>query len=199
MLTDAKKSFKLVIFGDPAVGKSSIMYQFIYNSFSSKYSPTINFNPDKANIRINNKLFLLKFLDTPNYNICQTSTKTFKKADFCILVYDITKMTTFESLSIWKDMFLNKYKQRTRNFPFLVLGNKADKMALREVDTAKAMKWCRDNGNMMFCEVSAGENFNIEKPFQDIVKKTIMDQKVDRDYMRDVNLRLRSHIKKAKE
>lgn len=125
----------------------------------------------KLVFQINNELFILKFLDTPNYEACQTSSKAFKRTDFCILVYDITKMTTFESLSAWKDMFLNKYKHRTRDFPFLVLGNKADKMFLREVDTAKAMKWCRDNGNMMFCEVSAKENVNVEKIFQDILEK----------------------------
>ena len=37
----AKKSLKILILGDPAVGKTSLMERFVNNDFSALYKPTI--------------------------------------------------------------------------------------------------------------------------------------------------------------
>ena len=47
----------------------------------------------------------------------------YRGADACVLVYDITKPKTFESLQNWKEEFLIQAGPRDPdNFPFALLG-----------------------------------------------------------------------------
>ena len=58
----------------------------------------------------------------------------YRGADCCVLVYDITSAKSFESLDSWKDEFiLNGSPKDPENFPFIVLGNKADRADEKKV------------------------------------------------------------------
>ena len=48
------------------------------------------------------------------------------------------------------------------NFPFLLIGNKLDLIENKKVNTNDAKKFCQQNGNMLFYECSAKNNFNVE-------------------------------------
>ena len=51
----------------------------------------------------------------------------YRGADACILVFDITRHTTFDNIEKWIDEFLlNALPHNPENFPFILLGNKCD-------------------------------------------------------------------------
>lgn len=51
----------------------------------------------------------------------------YRGADCCILVYDVSKATTFRALDSWRDEFLIQASPRDPDhFPFVVVGNKVD-------------------------------------------------------------------------
>jgi Ras-related protein Rab-7A len=50
------------------------------------------------------------------------------------LVYDITSTKSFDSLESWKEEYiLNGSPKDPENFPFIVLGNKSDKIDEKKV------------------------------------------------------------------
>ncbi len=48
------------------------------------------------------------------------------------------------------------------SFPFLVIGNKVDMQDNRKVSTLDGKKFSAQNGNMLFYECSAKNNFNVD-------------------------------------
>lgn len=62
------------------------------------------------------------------------------------------------------------------SFPFVVIGNKVDLQDNRRVSTADGQRFCKDNGNMLFFESSAKNNFNVEQAFKDLGAAAIKRQ-----------------------
>ena len=58
----------------------------------------------------------------------------YKGSDACMLVYDITSVSSFQGLNKWKEEFLSHANASNPDaFPFVLIGNKADLQADRKV------------------------------------------------------------------
>ena len=101
-------SKKVVIIGDTGVGKTSILFRYVYNKFESQMSSTfgagfkskdIPYNSDGDTIRLN-------LWDTAGQEKYDSVTKMyFKNAEAAIIVYDITNENSFERLQkYYKDL-----------------------------------------------------------------------------------------------
>ena len=81
------------------------------------------------------------------------------------MVYDINNKKNFEKLNEWRNEFLSKVGTTgTKNFPFIVLGNKCDLVDSREVSTEKARAWAAKIG-AEFLETSAKDMIGIDESF----------------------------------
>jgi len=78
-----------------------------------------------------------------------------------MLVYDITKRGTFESVDRWKSEIL---EQSEPNIALMLVGNKADLHHLRAVSSEEAHSYAERN-NMHFIETSALDAMNVEPAF----------------------------------
>ena len=95
----------------------------------------------------------------------------YKVANGCILVYDITQPSTFETLLKIRSEFMTILgKTDTQKFPTILLGNKLDLEKDRKVSLDKVMEWCKTHGDIPYLEVSALNDTNIQKAFEDIAK-----------------------------
>ena len=75
----------------------------------------------------------------------------------------MTNPASFDHLLDWKQIFLTKSAPSDiDNFPFLVMGNKADLEENRKISAVDAKKFCQQNGNMIFYETSAKNNTSVE-------------------------------------
>lgn len=122
---------KIVVMGAAKVGKSSIITQFLYGTFSSKYKRTIeemhhgDFNVDGVHLT-------LDILDTSGaYEFPAMRALSISSADAFILVYDVTDASTFEEARALRDQ-IHETKCST-NVPIVVVGNKVDLTGNREV------------------------------------------------------------------
>jgi len=83
-----------------------------------------------------------------------------------LLVYDITKESSFLNLQIWmRELYDNVDKN---NIVTMLVGNKSDLTSMREVPIEKGKKFA-EKYNMSFMEVSALDNVNVKEAFQDIM------------------------------
>merc|ERR1719253_13853 len=127
---------------------------------------------------IDDKLVTLQIWDTAGQERFQSLGVAFYRgADSRVLVHDITDAKSFENLESWMDEFLAHAAPRNaENFPFAVLGNKADLSAKRQVSASKAKNWCASKGDIPFFETSAKEAVNVEQAFQTIAKNALAQE-----------------------
>ena len=60
-------------------------------------------------------------------------------ADCCALTFDLTNPASFDALDKWKDGFIeNAGPDDPKTFPFVLIGNKVDRVDERKVSEAKA-------------------------------------------------------------
>ena len=98
----------------------------------------------------------------------------FRKADGCILVYDITNERSFDEI---KEYYIPSIKEKCiKNIKTILLGNKIDKENERKVSEEEGIQLALEN-DFLFKETTCTENSNIFNAFQTIIEMTNFDIK----------------------
>ena len=96
--------YKVIVIGDPAVGKTSLLSKFATNKFEEKYLPTVGVQILKEPIELKeeNATVNLMFWDIagqPQFYMLHRP--YFNGADGMLLVFDITRSSTFSNINNW--------------------------------------------------------------------------------------------------
>ncbi|GFY51856.1 ras-related protein rab7 [Trichonephila inaurata madagascariensis] len=171
---------KVILLGDSAVGKTSLMNQYIHKKFTDTYKATIGADFYTKDIIVDNKIVTLQIWDTVGQERFQSLGVAFYRgADCVVLVYDVSSPASYHSLEVWKDEFLIHGAPRDpRNFPFVVIGNK--------IDLGNRI-CCKDQiQDLLLCdytvpcfETSAKDGTNVEEAFQMVAKMAFSIDKED--------------------
>jgi Ras-related protein Rab-7A len=169
-----KSLLKVVVLGDAGVGKTSLVKQYVEGTFDESYKPTIGADFLTKDITLP-KLGQqkLQIWDTAGQERFRSMAKSFYRgADACVLVYDIYDVKTFQNLDMWKKEFLDSLSldSSAGDFPFVVLGNKADKVDCGDdmVTKSRAEAWCKAQSNISLFETSALSKQNLNEAFDTI-------------------------------
>lgn len=117
----AQRSVKILLLGDGAVGKTSLVRRFVEQKFDESYKMTIGVNVKKKEIESLDLTLMIWDIYGQNINKDLHSTN-YSGADGAMLVYDQTRYDTFESLEDWIDEVFSVLG----NIPLVILGNKKD-------------------------------------------------------------------------
>lgn len=91
----------------------------------------------------------------------------YKKADAVLVVYDISQKDSFEKI---KEYYCENIKIFCKkNVPILLLGNKTDREAFREVPTEKGIELAQKE-NYKFKETSCLKNENVADAFEALIE-----------------------------
>ncbi len=94
--------FKILLIGDAAVGKSSILLRYADNIFNEAYMSTIGIDFRIKDFNLDDKLIKLQIWDTAGQERFKNLTSTYYKgAHGVIFVFDTTDPGTFESIDEW--------------------------------------------------------------------------------------------------
>lgn len=158
--------FKLVIIGDSAVGKSNLLLRYTKNEFNLESKATIGVEFSTKALVVDNKTIKAQIWDTAGQERFQALTSAyFRGASGALLVYDITKTSTYDNLEKW----LKKLKDHAEpNIVTLLVGNKCDLSELRAVKKDDATEFAKKH-NMAFLETSALDSTNVDLAFQKLV------------------------------
>lgn len=125
-------SVKLVMIGDPAVGKTSIVRRYLGRGFPESYDPTVgaSFYSKNETYNFDDEVILFRFIlwdigGQPTFK--EVRPLYYQGARAAIAVYDITRPETFSNVEYWiREFHKNVDEQR----PLVVVGNKIDLRSL---------------------------------------------------------------------
>lgn len=159
--------FKFIIVGDSAAGKSSILLRFTDNRFQSSHDLTIGVEFATKIISKQNTVYKLQIWDTAGQEAFRSITKSYYRGTIgCLMVYDVTNRTSFESLEFW---ILDLKKYCDPNTVITLVGNKSD-LADRQVSTEEGNIFAAKHG-IGFFETSAKTGDKITDCFVDVVEQ----------------------------
>ncbi|KAG2174219.1 hypothetical protein INT43_004240 [Umbelopsis isabellina] len=171
--------FKVVLIGDSGVGKTNLLGRFTRNEFNLESKSTIGVEFATRSIQVDNKTIKAQIWDTGasyNANISlfvllgewfavvwnsgqeryrAITSAYYRGAVGALLVYDISKHSTYESVSRW----LKELRDHAdSNIVIMLVGNKSDLRHLRAVPTDEAKQFA-----------GKSSTFNVELSFQRIL------------------------------
>ncbi|EEF35926.1 ras-related protein RABA2a [Ricinus communis] len=160
--------FKVVLIGDSGVGKSNLLSRFTRNEFCLESKSTIGVEFATRTLQVEGRTVKAQIWDTAGQERYRAITSAYYRGALgALLVYDVTKPTTFENVSRW----LKELRDHAdANIVIMLIGNKTDLKHLRAVATEDAQGYAEREG-LSFIETSALEATNVEKAFQTILSE----------------------------
>ena len=160
--------FKYIIIGDTGVGKSCLLLQFTDKRFQPVHDLTIGVEFGARMITIEGKQIKLQIWDTAGQEAFRSITRSYYRgAAGALLVYDITRRDTFNHLTNWLE---DARQHSNSNMVIMLIGNKSDLEARREVLRDEGEAFAREHG-LVFMETSAKTASNVEEAFINTAKE----------------------------
>jgi Ras-like protein family member 10B len=145
------QAIQIAVIGDRAVGKTSIIRQWLYNDYSSTYSSTRLATYYFTSLFNGHRLFHIRVIDTPRFDRTNHTDPQqdwvrmycFRRAHLFLLIFDINREETFTYIKhIYRDIIRIRYSTDSNmnidmttdepydtsrmNIPVIVIGNKVD-------------------------------------------------------------------------
>ena len=161
--------YKVIVIGDPAVGKTSLLTNFATNKFEEKYLPTVGVSILKEPIELedDNATVNLMFWDIagqPQFYMLHRP--YFNGADGILLVFDTTRSSTFSNVNNW---YSSAVKYGLSGVPRILIGNKVDLKDERKIILPMA-EHLSEKLNAPYFETSALTGENVKIIFQKIAE-----------------------------
>ena len=165
--------YKIVLVGDPCVGKTNIISKFVTDEFFENNRPTYGIDIVSKTVTVKDKLIKTQLWDTAGQERYRAIANAFyRMATGIIIIFDITNKNTFDHLEMW----LNNIKLYEKNAHVLIIGNKLDLENVRVVAHDDAKAFCSKHG-YSYVETSAKDNININYAFT-LMLEEIIDSSV---------------------
>ena len=159
-------TFKLVVVGDGACGKTSIIDRFVHDKFKSEYRMSIGMQPSVKHVSIEDVVVALSIWDIAGQERFKFIRKTFfRGATAALLVFDLTREVTLENLSVWNDDLLAGVGGK--NIYKIMVGNKSDLTDKRMVERSTALEYKEAMDCDVYLESSALTGENVDNAFKE--------------------------------
>ncbi|MFX0154277.1 MAG: Rab family GTPase [Candidatus Hodarchaeota archaeon] len=167
--------FKIIVIGDPAVGKTSLLTNFCGEKFNYEYVPTVGVNITKEPVTIKDdlgkditvNLMVWDIAGQPQFYMLHRP--YFNGADGMMLVYDITRSSSFSNINNW---FSTSVKYGLSGIPRILIGNKIDLNEERKIILPMA-EHLSEKIDAPFFETSAITGKNVNLIFEQMAKLTL--------------------------
>lgn len=179
--------FKVVLLGEPRVGKTSLILRYLKNIFSAgEYAQTLGANflikRLKVTTEIDSRLgmaipverrVLLQIWDLAGHmRATQVKEHFYRGAAGCLLVYDVENQDSYDNLALWH----GDVKKKMPNTKIAVLANKLDLCeGIQEVQKARRdlQVISKEFGAELRFGTSAKTGENVEEAFKQMTRNLV--------------------------
>lgn len=145
------------------------MLRYTQDKFDSKTRTTVGLEFATKTLEYEGKIIKLQVWDTAGQERFRSMTKAYyRNASGALILYDITKMETFENSN---RKWLTELKENSpSNIVVMLVGNKTDLNNCRAIPREEAENLAKEK-KLLFAETSALESYGVNEAFQLITKE----------------------------
>jgi len=164
--------FKICLFGDGGVGKTTLLGRYLTGLFKSNQTITIGVDFHVKKIDVNGKLVLLQIWDFAGEKRFRFLLPSYVLgASGGIFMYDITRYSSLKNFPEWISIFKKGFVgAKDKPLPIIMVGGKLDLSFKRTVPTNEAFDLAKSNKLYGYIECSAKDGRNIDDIFTEIAK-----------------------------
>ncbi|MHA2006590.1 MAG: Rab family GTPase [Promethearchaeota archaeon] len=170
--------YKIIVIGDPAVGKTSLLRNFVAEGFEYEYIPTVGVNITKEKVTVKNdmgkdtnvSLMVWDIAGQPQFYMLHRP--YFNGADGILLVYDTTRSSSFSNINNWWQTCI---KYGLSGIPRVLIGNKIDLKDEKKIILPMA-EHLSQKLNAPFYETSALTGENVSEIFHKVAELTLLSK-----------------------
>ncbi|CAO1632108.1 unnamed protein product [Sympodiomycopsis kandeliae] len=173
--TARQLQFKLVLLGESAVGKSSLVLRFVKDQFDDYRESTIGAAFLTQTLKLDDQTTIkFEIWDTAGQERYKgLAPMYYRNANCAVVVYDVTQPQSLEKAKAW---IRELQRQADPNVIIALAGNKADLAPTRRgVSKEDAEKYAAEE-NLLFLETSAKDSSNVSELFTMLAKKLALEQ-----------------------
>lgn len=170
--------FKVVLLGESAVGKSSLVLRFVKREFHEFQESTIGAAFLTQTVQIDDTTVKFEIWDTAGQERYHSlAPMYYRGAQAALIVYDITSKDSFLKAQNW---VRELQRQANANIVIALVGNKLDLANKRAVENSEAKEYADEN-NLLFMETSAKTAINVVEVFTAIATRLPKGDNTSRD------------------
>ena len=176
--------YKIIIIGDRSVGKTALLSKYLKGVFPTSPLSTVATEFATKIIQIKEGGYIkAQIWDTAGEEKYKSITyHHYKKSVGGLIVYDITKKSTFDNVKNWYNDLITKAE---KGCIIALIGNKLDLVERnerkREVPKEEALSYAEDN-HMLFYETSAFNGSNINDIFEELMQTIYTERRKIPDF-----------------
>lgn len=177
-VTDRPTDFglKVVMMGDGAVGKTSLVLRYTQNTFSPEYKQSLGASFAVRDLEVedqNVKLVIWDVAGQPSFR--QVRRHYYSGAHGALLVFDVTEPRTFMTLQNW----YNDFRNVVPHGAIILIGNKVDLEESRQVPP-EAAQMLQNWWNVPYIETSAANATGVANAFLLVAENALEQAKSQR-------------------
>lgn len=159
------REFKVVLLGNPSVGKTSIVNRYLSQKFTNEYQVTIGST-------FQQKLVTLPSGGTVKLDIWDTGGQErfrallplyYRDASAALIVFDVTDIESFEQCKFW----VSEVQREQPSCKILLVGNKIDRLDAIKVEENTANSYAHQC-QMTYVQTSAKSGMGIDGLFETV-------------------------------
>ena len=169
--------YKVILIGDPAIGKTSLIRKFVKTQFEADYIPTVGVSISKEIVTLNIggeekkiNLMIWDLAGQPQFFLLHKV--YFKGANGVIIGCDLTRTHTYSNMKEWHKELV---KNGLTSLPMVLAGNKSDLKDDRVVSVAHIDHMKETLSIPDYIETSAKDGSNVKHLFE-LIARNIYDQ-----------------------
>ena len=171
----ADLNFKLIVVGNPSVGKSCLSLKGTTGKFEDNYVATVGFDFYSFFAKVEGKIIRLQIWDTCGQEGYRSLVQNFFRGTaLAILVYAINDIKSFNDVGTWVKQ-LKTYSNP--DIKMILVGNKNDLVNERKITEEEGIKTSKELDFFSFYETSAKTGFNSKELFIQAVKLLYINHK----------------------
>jgi small GTP-binding protein len=165
--------FKILVFGDPNVGKTSFIRCQRNGTFIDVYTPTKNIEVSTLPFFTNHGTMCLEVWDCPG-DSDEISDDFYANSFAAIMMFDLTSIDSYNHIHKWYTMLINYFYRQKGTLdcpiPIIICGNKLD-------HNGKIDKLIKNplikHDILALCHISTKNKFNYQEPWLNILRHII--------------------------
>jgi small GTP-binding protein len=161
-------AFKICVFGDVAVGKTSLVDRYLTNEFHENIQATLGATIHIKFMKVKNGNVRLQIWDFGGHKNFMFLIPSYARGSSgAIFMFDLTRLKSLENLNSW----LIEFKKISGNIPLILVGNKIDLEQERDFKKEEVLNLMKSYKFFDYIECSAKTGENIDSIFKSLLSE----------------------------